>query len=338
MPPQPALVSLCMIVKNEAPNLARCLASVQGVVDEMIVADTGSTDGTVEIARAAGARVQSISWHNDFSKARNASLEPATGRWILHLDADEELEPETRARIRPLLAGTDADAVVMIQRNFTAGSDLVRYDDLHITRLFRRRPEFRYEQAIHEQVRPSIERLGGRIISSDLIIWHYGYAQLTAQGQQNRARRNLELLEPALAAAPGDAYLNYQVGITHKSLGHADLAEKHLRQALELDGGMLGEEIRALASMKLAQLAYSHKRYAEALDCAEASLAINPGDTVSLYIKALASLNLGDIKTAYESFSRVRLRPDLTLDSLQDLERVMDHLKTLLKRQQIMSS
>lgn len=320
-------VSLCMIVKNEAPHLERCLLSVQGVVDEIIVVDTGSTDRTEEIATTCGARLFHYPWRDDFAQARNFSLEQATGAWILHLDADEELETETRVRLRPLLAATTADGLIMTQRNFTAGTDLVRYDDLRITRLFRNRPEFRYEQAIHEQIRPAIERCGGWVVPSDLIIWHYGYATQTAQGQQNRARRNLELLEQALEATPNDVYLHYQIGVTHKSLGQFDLAETYLRQAVKLGLPTLGEEICDNALMKLAQLAYSAKRYGDARGYAGASLKINPNNTVSLYISALTALSLGDIKIAYSFFSRVKLQPDLTEESSRDVDMLLNHLR-----------
>jgi glycosyltransferase involved in cell wall biosynthesis len=322
-------VSLCMIVKNEAQNLARCLASVQGTVDELIIVDTGSTDQTLEIAEAARAKVFRHAWQNDFAEARNFSLQQATGDWILHLDADEALEPETRLKLKPWLSQTLADGVVMTQRSFTAGGDLVRYDDLHITRLFRNRRGYCYEQAIHEQIRPSIERRGGGVVASDFIIWHYGYAVLTAQGQTSRAKRNLELLEPALAAAPRDAYLCYQVGVTHKSLGNFARAESYLRQALDMDQHLLGDDICDNAWMKLSQLAYAAKRYGDALRYAKSSLEINPGNTVSLYISALASVAQGDIKSSQGYFARVREQPDLGTESAKEVETVLEHLKSL---------
>ena len=82
-------LSLCMIVKNEEKHLAKCLASVRPVVDEMIVVDTGSTDRTVDIAKAFGAQVYNFEWTNNFAEARNYSLSKASGDWILVLDADE---------------------------------------------------------------------------------------------------------------------------------------------------------------------------------------------------------------------------------------------------------
>ena len=92
-----------MIVKNEEPNLAKCLMSVKPVVDEIIVVDTGSTDKTKAIASALGAKVFDFSWTNDFSKARNYSLSKASGDWILVLDADEIVSPLDHDKLKKLI-------------------------------------------------------------------------------------------------------------------------------------------------------------------------------------------------------------------------------------------
>ncbi len=84
-------LSLCMIVQNEAAFLPGCLASVTELVDEIVIADTGSTDNTVEIATKAGAKVIPIEWQDDFAAARNQALAQVTGDWVLVLDADETL-------------------------------------------------------------------------------------------------------------------------------------------------------------------------------------------------------------------------------------------------------
>ena len=99
-------LSVCMIVKNEERFLGQCLASVKDIADELIVIDTGSTDRTVEIAREHGAQVGNFEWCNDFAAARNASIAPATGDWILFLDADEELSPTEKAELPRLLSQT----------------------------------------------------------------------------------------------------------------------------------------------------------------------------------------------------------------------------------------
>ncbi len=91
-------ISLCMIVKNEEENLGRCLKSVQDLVDEIIVVDTGSTDKTVEIAKEYGAKVHYFKWCNDFSAARNESLKYASKNWILIMDGDDEFCSEDKGK------------------------------------------------------------------------------------------------------------------------------------------------------------------------------------------------------------------------------------------------
>ena len=94
----PQRISLCMIVRDEEEHLARCLASVQGVVDEIVIVDTGSIDRSVEIAEGFGARVLHEEWKGDFAAPRNTGIDAAGGDWILVLDADEELIDGAPAR------------------------------------------------------------------------------------------------------------------------------------------------------------------------------------------------------------------------------------------------
>jgi len=96
-------VSLCMIVKNEAANLAKCLESVADLVDEMIVVDTGSADDTKAAAKRLGAKVYDFTWTHSFAAARNESLAHASGKWILWLDGDEYFDAENRGKLRRLL-------------------------------------------------------------------------------------------------------------------------------------------------------------------------------------------------------------------------------------------
>lgn len=93
------LISLCMIVKNEGDSLSQCLKSVRGVVDEIIIVDTGSTDASVQIALSFGAKIIQHPWSGDFAAARNAGLQQAHGQWILVLDGDEELSEESKGEL-----------------------------------------------------------------------------------------------------------------------------------------------------------------------------------------------------------------------------------------------
>ena len=106
-----------MIAKNEERVLARCLASVRAIVDEIILVDTGSTDRTVEIAESFGARVYHAPWENDFSKVRNVSLSYATKDWILVLDADEEIDATDHAQLKSFM-GDPGLCYLLNQRHY----------------------------------------------------------------------------------------------------------------------------------------------------------------------------------------------------------------------------
>lgn len=97
------LLSLCMIVKNEEKNLASAIQSVADIVDEIIIVDTGSTDGTIPLAKDLATNFVQIPWNNDFSQARNISLEEARGKWILILDADEALHKNDLSKLKLLI-------------------------------------------------------------------------------------------------------------------------------------------------------------------------------------------------------------------------------------------
>lgn len=96
-------ISACVIVKNEAANLPAWLECMQQVADEIIVVDTGSTDDTVTIAKAGGAKVYEFPWINDFAAAKNYAISKAHGKWIIFMDADEVFTPETIDNVRSLL-------------------------------------------------------------------------------------------------------------------------------------------------------------------------------------------------------------------------------------------
>jgi hypothetical protein len=136
-------LSLIVITLDEEERLPACLASVEGVVDEIVVVDTGSRDRTVEIARRAGARVEPIA-RGDFRGhgiSKQRALDLATGTWVLLLDADERLTPGLRDEIRTLLAGQPAMAGYWIRRDVYYLGKRMRWGGLGhdwVIRLFRR--------------------------------------------------------------------------------------------------------------------------------------------------------------------------------------------------------
>lgn len=105
------MLSACLIVRNEAPVLNRCLSSIQTIADEIILVDTGSTDDTLKIAAQFTDRIFHFNWIDDFGAARNYSLEQATGDWILVIDADEWLDADSAAQLPDFIASQDPTQV-----------------------------------------------------------------------------------------------------------------------------------------------------------------------------------------------------------------------------------
>lgn len=198
------LLSACMIVKNETLTIRKCLASLQGVVDEIIVVDTGSTDDTPDIARECGAHVFSFIWQNDFSQARNESLRHAHGDWILVIDADEYLDEQKKQSFRSFLQSSDAEGVFITQKNYLGSLRHVhKAMPIRVMRVFRR--GHLYEGAIHEQIALSVERTQRPVALFDLDLHHIGYTDEFVR-QRGKTDRNSTLLHEELAHDPDNVF------------------------------------------------------------------------------------------------------------------------------------
>ena len=182
-------VSLTMIVKNEEANLPACLASAADLVNEVIVVDTGSTDRTKEVARRFGARIFDFPWIDDFAAARNEALRHATGDWILWLDADDRIDEPNRQKLRALFAGlSDQNLAYALRCISFASSEAGSATEVEHVRLFRRHPQILWQGRIHEQILTAVERVGGRQVSANVAIHHFGYQDPIQRAAQARAR------------------------------------------------------------------------------------------------------------------------------------------------------
>ncbi len=288
-------ISLCMIVRNEAANLPRCLASVTDDVDELVIVDTGSTDATPAVAASLGAKVWHQGWQEDFAQARNAALEHATGEWVLHLDADEEIAPASQSLVRKTAGATNAAGLLVNVRSRNGQGELTEFYDSWQVRLFRNRPEFRYELAVHEQIIYAIARAGGKVLPSSLQIIHHGYLQDTVQGDCPRVARNVRLLEQALARQPANTYLCAHLGLDYFKAGRPDDALASLRRCLEdLDGRSLPPELLHKVFITLAQIGLARRDFRLAVACSQASLDLGGDDFVTLMaLKVAAYAHMG---------------------------------------------
>lgn len=234
-PPQVSRISLCMIVKNEERFLRTCLESAREVVDEMVVVDTGSTDRTVEIAQEMGALVSHFDWTGSFSEARNFALAQATGDWILILDADEVLAPETAVNIRELLKlqQPQLTGYQLKIRNFNKVENEVDTVEHYMLRLFPRHPDLHFTGYIHEQLVPRREGVVfERMAAPDLLILHYGYTgELMAE--RDKYLRNLELIQASLLQEPQNPFHSFNLGLTHRVNQENEAALSAFLEAVE---------------------------------------------------------------------------------------------------------
>lgn len=218
-------ISICMIVRDEEANLPGCLDSVASLADEIVVVDTGSTDRTREIAARHGARLFTAAWQDDFSAARNVSLEQATGEWILVLDADERIPSAEQAKIRRLTRDPSVHGYFVRLRCPTHRS--VEWG--HQCRLFRNCPWIRYKGPVHEQVMESLLARNATVRLSDVVIEHLGYL-VDDQRLQAKWDRNLRILERHVADHPDDLYSLYQLGRQWVMLNRPDRGREILER------------------------------------------------------------------------------------------------------------
>ena len=217
---RPMDLTLCMIVKNEEATLSRTLDSVKGVVDEMVVLDTGSRDRTREIAREFGARVYDFEWCDDFAVARNECLKHAQGDWILVLDADEVLVPEIVPQIKQAIASDRLLLINLIRQEIGASQSPYSL----VSRLFRNRLDIRFSRPYHAMVDDSVAEILHREpkwkIASlpHVAIWHSGYQKdaIAAKGKFQKAQAAMERY---LAYYPNDAYACSKLGALYVETG-----------------------------------------------------------------------------------------------------------------------
>ena len=247
-----------MIVKNETNHLNQCLDSVAAISNELVIGDTGSTDDTREIARNRGAKVIEIPWEDDFAQARNQVLAQATGDWLLHMDADEVLDPDAARQIRAIVdldgaheeaGGQKADAVEFTLANYCNETRAWRWVPVEadnpwargyagylaapLLRLFRNHCGFEYREPLHENITESVKERGGIILSLPILIHHYGYA-VSPENTKEKAFRYWGIAEKKVAQHPRDIKAWHDYAEVSLACGKVDQAEEACRQVLTL--------------------------------------------------------------------------------------------------------
>jgi tetratricopeptide (TPR) repeat protein len=300
-PATPQKLSLCMIMRDEEEHLERCLTSVRGVVDEIVIVDTGSTDGSVAIAERFGARVLHETWSGDFARHRNTSIDAATGDWILILDADEELVGGEA--LRPLLDDPAMEGYSLREINFIgeeAGMEAVVNAAF---RVFRNRPEYRYSGALHEQIQGKVDPEGGaRSRFVGIEINHYGYLDGTTEAKRKKDR-NMRIVLEEVARKPEDAFTLFNAGVEFQriedhetALDYFTRAFRHLASMRQYFASLLVRNI--IASLKALE------RYDEAIEVSDDALSAYPDFTDLHYLRGQLHFARREYREAIRCFQR----------------------------------
>jgi len=238
------MLSACIIVKNNEATLDNCLNSIKGLVDELIVVDTGSSDKTKEIAEKFGAKIYDFEWKDNFSEAKNYAISKASNPWILEIDADEVISKLDHLKIKELLQENKHLGYFLIQRNYTNEFGAFGWtscvDDIYeeskvasgfvprkMLRLFKNDPRIRNEGAVHNSVIKSVGKLG-TTGDTEIPIHHFGSLNQTLE----RVRWYVDIEKKNLK---NDFFQEYQIAIQLHRLGELDEALKHLIRSLELN-------------------------------------------------------------------------------------------------------
>ncbi len=207
------MISLCMIVKNEIKFIEKCLEAVSPYVDEIVVADTGSTDGTIEVLEKFNCRVFHFEWCNDYSKARNFSISKAKNNWILVIDADEELIEFDKKRVDAFIKLGKGEIRGLVKNRSFIG-DLTKTKVYMLPRFFHKK-YYAFQRDIHEELLPKYNFGGISDVETGIVVNHFGYLTSISDEKGKMEKYVLDLkrsitnkYDPYLVKHLGSTYLN----------------------------------------------------------------------------------------------------------------------------------
>lgn len=257
------LLTIGMIMKNEEKNLPLCLEGIKPILEaipsELIIVDTGSSDNSVEIAKKYTDDVRFFEWCNDFSAARNVSLEGAKGEWYMFLDADE-IFTDTKGITDFFKSGEykKYNSATYVIRNYK-DYEKTAYADFIAPRLTKILPDTKFEKAIHE----GLNTYGYPLKNIDNAICdHFGYV-MTDETAKNKCRRNLPLILEELRKNPDDSMTYMQLIESYKGIDENE-ALRYCDEGIKLNQRIPHYSVHMIYLHKADILARNNK-YEEAL-------------------------------------------------------------------------
>jgi tetratricopeptide (TPR) repeat protein len=241
-----------MIFRNEAPFLREAIDSVLPIVDECVLVDSGSEDGSEQVIHAMAKLSPKIRyylrpWPHDFSDQKNFAIDHATGEWVLFLDADERIFQPDHSKILTAIDTPDIMAFDLTIRNYTNDITEIGYQlstdssiasgfvPTHLHRLFRRHPQIRYQGIIHERIEPSLKALEAKTQALDAVIHHLGPLKEKHLGlQQKRLNFYEDLARKKVTSHPNDAQAYWELGVILQKQRRLPEASETFKKALDL--------------------------------------------------------------------------------------------------------
>lgn len=226
-------ISVCIIAKNEEARIEKCLSSIKPCGFEIVVVDTGSTDRTKEIAARYADKVLDFVWCDDFSAARNFSLQAASNNWIFMMDCDEWIKTIDVEELN-FFRKHHSDSVGAVSReNLITTNGQLTLNNTDYTERFFNRKLYRYTGIIHEQLRP-IRGSGFPCLLLHTTIEHTGY-DMTPEEQITKGKRNLSLLHKQLEEDSENPYIYYQLGKGYEIVEDYEAACEYYGKGLYFD-------------------------------------------------------------------------------------------------------
>lgn len=297
---QQVSLCLCMIVKDEEAFLKKCIESVREIVDEIVVADTGSTDNTVQLARELGADVYPYAWEESFALARNFAISKAKSDWLLLLDADEALERADHEALLSFIRTTTLDGAHLRVRNYTGGYSPDQYSLHNALRLLRNNGQYYFHGAVHEQITSKqADTISAQFTTLEVTVHHFGYLDDVVKRKEKR-KRNLPLLEKQLEDNPDEPFTLFNMGNEYLSLKDYQKAISYYEVSL----GKLSDRHIAFGPhlyLRMVNCYAALGRHEKALQTIREGLAVYPRCTDLVFLRADIEKNLKRFTLAIDS-------------------------------------
>lgn len=292
-------LSACMIVKNEAKMLEKTLPGLSKYTDEIILLDTGSSDGTIKVAEKYGAKVFHFPWVNDFSAARNESLKAAAGDWILWIDADEYMGEEELKELKKLIESSDQNEYALTMYESKVGT-CENKNGYKRAKVFRNGLGYHFVRPINEQL---VDGNGKTIIGEDVPVAIYHWGKNLEEARMDEKRKwYVDHYSKALEQTPNDPYLHFLLANNLNELKRDEAALVHYTKTHELS---TDREIVRQALEKKADLLLRMKRLSEAANVAETVIKLDPKNIPARNVFASIYLVAGKVDTSIEILTEI---------------------------------